>query len=141
MHGQWQRGITPKLLKGWTYHEQKSAGECPILPGVAAGELIIQLPLPHPFLQLLPLKVLAAAAAAPELILQAETFLRVIPCFGGEKRAWSHWELGVQGYILFSYFSLGGRRKKATAAVVHMVGRTEQNLAQVLLLSLIDILF
>lgn len=41
----------PKV-KGWTCHEQKSAGECPILPGVAAGELTIQLPLPHPFLQI-----------------------------------------------------------------------------------------
>lgn len=45
------KGTCPRLLKGWACHEQKSAGECPILPGVAAGELTIQLPLPHPFLQ------------------------------------------------------------------------------------------
>jgi len=44
--------------------------------------------------------LLATAAAAPELILQAETFLRVIPCFWGEKSAWSHWEGWVRVYFL-----------------------------------------
>lgn len=77
---------------------------------------------------LLPLKVLlAAAAAAPELILQVETFLRVIPCFGGEKRAWSHWEVG--GSVFSSSTSLlsplAGEGRKATV-VAHVVGRTEQ---------------
>lgn len=78
---------------------------------------------------MLPLKVLlAAAAAAPELILQAETFLRVIPCFGGEKTAWSHWEVG--GSVFPSSTSLlpplVGEGRKATAVVAHVVGRTEQ---------------
>lgn len=78
--------------------KQKSDGDCPIQPGVAAGELIIPLPLPHLSLQAVQVApfegLLAAAVVAPELIVQAETFFKVIPCFGEEKRAWSHWEGG-----------------------------------------------
>lgn len=52
MMGKVRRG--QGYLKDGLAGKQKSAGDCPISLGVAAGKLIIQLPLPYPSLQVAP---------------------------------------------------------------------------------------
>lgn len=70
--------------------------------------------------------LLAAAPAAPELILQAETFLRVIPCFGGEKKGLESLG-GGWGCVFFQHFLLPWWEKEENDAVgAHVAGRTEQ---------------
>lgn len=88
--------------------KQKSDGDCPIQPGVAAGELIIPLPLPHLSLQAVQVApfegLLAAAVVAPELIVQAKQKLssRSFPALGKKKG------LGVTGrgvgVVFFQHF-------------------------------------
>lgn len=74
---------------------------------------------------MLPLKVLlAAAAVAPDS--PSRNFPQGHSLLLGRKRAWSHCGAGEGVFSSSTSSSLGGRRKKATAVVACVAGRTEQ---------------